>query len=111
MSHYHRPRPARTRIATFRHIETGEAFAVVSVTVSAQVERNPYYPGEFGEEEMYSVEDMRVVDESGRDVTGQVFDWEVTEYYTLLIEEFQEREEGDKAARIDEQIARIRERV
>lgn len=109
MSHYHRPRPARTKIDSFRHIENGEAFAVVAVTVSAQVERNPYYPGEYGEEAPYHVEDMRVIDKNGRDVTEQMLDWEENEYFNLLIDAYEEKEAGDRAARIDEQIAMARE--
>lgn len=107
MSHYQRTRPARTQIASFRHIEAGAAYTIADVTVSALVERNPYYPGEYGEEEPYSVQDLRVVDAGGREVSYE--EWEETEYYTLLIEAYQEKEEGDRATMIDGQIARIRE--
>lgn len=108
MSHYQRTRPARTQIASFLHIEAGAAYTIADVTVSALVERNPYYPGEYGEEEKYSVQDLRVVDAGGREVSYE--EWEETEYYTLLIEAYQDKEAGDKAARIDEQIEMMRDR-
>lgn len=96
----------KIKIETCRHIESGDGFTVAGCTASADIRRNPYYPDPEGGEPKHCVQNIKVIDEGGRNVTLQILDWEMTEIYFLLTEAFEEKEAGDYALHIDEQIQR-----
>lgn len=87
------------------HIEAGRSWSVVSATATAEIRRNPYFPGEYGEEEKHDVRDIRVYYE-GREISP--LDWEEQTIYEALVEAFEEKEQGEESDRINAEIDTLR---
>lgn len=87
------------------HLETGRSWSVVSATATAEIRRNPYFPGEYGEEEKHDVRDIRVYYE-GREVSP--LDWEEQGIFETLVEAFEAAEYAEESDRINTEIDTLR---